>query len=239
MIVFSFVYSLFAKIGFKRSIEALRRDLKGVWYLLRIPMIRGRGVKLIGGGLDQLHLGCGKRQVLGWLNVDYANSDLNLDLSCLPLPLPDSCFRVICSQQVIEHFELDSELVPLLRELWRVAKPGCELWISCPSIEKICDAYQSGAIKKLIDARKRRFPSFEFDYPESHFVNELFHQSGEHKNLFDFELLSFTLNSVGFGQIDEMVESDFLERFPEFPARDDDEHSLYVRCRKVDLEGFK
>lgn len=66
--------------------------------------------------------------------------------------------------------------------------------------------------------------------PPQEMINRIFHQGGEHKNLFDFELLSWALKKAGFGSGEQVGEADFLNCFPEFPRRADDYHSLYVRA---------
>jgi hypothetical protein len=58
--------------------------------------------------------------------------------------------------------------------------------------------------------------------------NIMFHQDGEHKNLFDFDLLRWALEQSGFGDVRRRTEADLLVRFPECPCRDDDSQSLYV-----------
>jgi hypothetical protein len=63
-------------------------------------------------------------------------------------------------------------------------------------------------------------------------INELFHQHGEHKNLFDFNLLSYVLEKCGFKRVQEITESTFLQKYPSFPSRNDEEQSLYICARK-------
>jgi hypothetical protein len=63
-------------------------------------------------------------------------------------------------------------------------------------------------------------------------VNTLFFQRGYHRNLFDFELLSWLLDQCTFSDIQRVDEKDLLNRFPGFPARHDDFEVLMVRCRK-------
>ena len=78
----------------------------------------------------------------GWLNVDVAGSEFDIDLACGALPWIDAQFRAIASQHTIEHLELESELLPLLTELRRVAAPNCEIWLTCPDLERICAEYR-------------------------------------------------------------------------------------------------
>lgn len=197
--------------------------------------------KKIAAPSDRLHLGCGARLVKGWLNVDVSSSDYDIDLAAGALPWQDAAFSVICSQQVIEHLELDSELLPLLHELYRVAKPDAELWVSCPDLERVCNSYNEDKGQGLIDDWLQRYrltadhaPHREpgmSDMPSQHMINYWFHQSGEHRNLFDFELLSWALLNSGFEDIVRVDEEQLRRRFPEFPHRGDDRYCLYVRAK--------
>jgi predicted SAM-dependent methyltransferase len=181
---------------------------------------------------DRLHLGCGSRLVAGWLNVDVFGSEFDLDLASGHLAWGDAAFHAIVSQHVIEHLELRTELLPLLAELRRVLRSDGELWLSCPDLAKVCVAYVNGQVSVLFEDRKERWPLYTLgDMPIQHMVNELFHQDGEHRNLLDFDLLSWALKHAGFTSVDRVVEADLVARFPEFPRRGDDVQSLYVRAR--------
>lgn len=157
----------------------------------------------------RLHLGCGSRRIEGWLNVDLRNSDRDVDLAGEALPWPDDAFHAAVAQHVIE--------------------PGGEVWLSCPDMRRACEHYVRGELEDLIEDRQSRYPEYSLgDLPSSHFLNELFHQGGEHRNLFDFDLLRFVLNRAGFVEVRRVGEADLLARFPGFPARHDDLQSLYV-----------
>ena len=69
-------------------------------------------------------------------------------------------------------------------------------------------------------------------YPNSQMVNELFHQGIEHKNLFDYDLLSYTLRKCGFSIVEEIDEKFLLDRIYELPPRLDEEQTLYVYATK-------
>jgi predicted SAM-dependent methyltransferase len=179
----------------------------------------------------RLHLGCGSRRVPGWLNVDLAGSDYDLDLSAGFLPWVDEGFESALSQHVIEHLDLRYELIPLLEEVHRTLEPGGDVWLSTPDMDKVCASQVEDKMQSLVEDRKSRVPSFDLGrVPSSHFANVLFHQWGEHKNLFDFDLLRWTLEYVGFTQVERTHEAALLERFPGFPPRHDDRQSLYVRA---------
>ena len=186
---------------------------------------------------NRLHFGSGSRNVAGWINVDVHDSDVDVDLASGQLPFATGYFSAVCSQQTIEHLVLETELVPLLREVHRVMAPEGELWLSCPDMAKVADDYLRNSCASLVQDRMDRVPRWairwrERDWPPSQFMNEIFHQDGEHKNLFDLELLSCVLHRVGFREIERTSEVLLLERFPGFPVRGDDRHALYVRATK-------
>jgi predicted SAM-dependent methyltransferase len=181
----------------------------------------------------RLHLGCGERRIAGWLNVDVAGSDFDVDLGAGQLPFHDEVFEVVVSQQVIEHLEMETQLLPLLRELFRVCKPGAEIWLSCPDMDSICRSYLKDGGIALLEDRKMRWPEFTLEgAPPSQMLNVLFHQAGEHVNLFDFQLLSWLVQRAGFRDCTRVDEAKFKQRFSDFPVRDDDEISLYVRAMR-------
>jgi len=175
---------------------------------------------------QKIHIGCGNRLFTGWLNCDLKNADINIDFASGKLPFPSEYFESICSQHFIEHLQLKKELQPLLLEAHRCLKNNGEIWISTPDLEKICNYY-------IMDQGKRLPETNIDDYPPVHIINTLFIQEGEHKNLFDFELLKSALIKAGFTDIKKKQEKDLLQRYPEIPIRDDDYQTLYVTARKI------
>lgn len=207
-----------------RTRQALRIDYRRLFARLRHHRRRWPAVS------DRLHLGCGQRLVPGWLNADLRKSDFDVDLSCGWLPWDDRVFSVVVCQQVIEHLDLFHELLPLLHELLRVCQPGAEIWFACPDMQKVCNAYAEDHGKGLLADRMVRWQTFTLHgAPTQHIINVLFHQSGEHKNLYDLDILDWAVRSVGFESCTRSNESELLSRFPDFPVRGDDVHSLYIR----------
>ncbi len=179
---------------------------------------------------DKLHLGCGRRKVPGWLNIDVRGSDHDVDLGCGCLPWADDVFETVISQQVIEHLDLFEELIPLLRELKRTARNGAEIWLCCPDLEKACRSYDLDRGKSLYnDARTRSGIVMEDGTPTQYYINDLFVQDGAHKNLFDLELLTWTLDQAGLSDAVRTSESELLAAFPDFPKRGDDYQAIYVK----------
>jgi predicted SAM-dependent methyltransferase len=182
----------------------------------------------------KLHLGCGDRQLKGWLNVDMFGSDLNLDFATGKLPFADEQFQVIVSQHVVEHLTIEDEFLPLLKACHRVAKSGGEIWISTPDMEKVAKSYIDQKNKDMIDDRKMRLPHWDMKgMPSQHFMNDMFHQELEHRNLFDFDLLKWCLEQSGFTSVVRVDENQLLAAFPEFPERKDDYQSVYVKAQKA------
>jgi predicted SAM-dependent methyltransferase len=165
------------------------------------------------------------------LNVDIVDSEFDIDLGNGKLPWVDNSFDVVVSQHVIEHLELDSELIPLLNEFKRTMKSGGEIWLSCPDMEKVCRGYVEDRGASLIQDRQTRFPWWNLGgMPDQQIINHLFHQGGDHKNLFDFDLLKWVLEKCQFTNCVKVSEKELLERFPGFPERKDDAQALYVKA---------
>lgn len=207
------------------------------WALLKFDLLRSRAraKRAFESGVApahrKLHFGCGTRHIDGWLNVDVAGSDYDVDLASGTLPWKDRAFEVIVSQQVVEHLEIENQLIPLLRELSRVATEGAEIWLACPDMETVCRSYFEHGGEDLLEDRQSRWPDFSIGAPSQQMINVLFHQSGGHKNLYDFDLLRWALEQGGFTDCEQVTEADFCDRFPGFPERGDDYSSLYVRAR--------
>jgi predicted SAM-dependent methyltransferase len=180
-----------------------------------------------------LQLGAGIRKVNGFTNVDLSGADINLDLTYKTLPWVDNCFENIVSQHLIEHLYVHDELIPLLKELHRILAPGGSIWLATPDMEKICQSYIQNKCADLVKDRENRMPWWKLgDYPSQHMMNDLFHQEGEHKNLFDYEYLEWILRKVGFATIEKSSENALIEKFPDFPKRNDELQSLYVCAQK-------
>jgi len=210
------------------------RTLSLMWFdLIRLrTRLKRIGQRNVTPSSSKLHVGCGKRRIEGWLNVDVMHSDYDVDLACGRLPWKSGVFDAVISQHVIEHLELVEESLPLLRELQRVLKTNGEIWLSCPDIEKACRSYLEHGMTDLLEDRKSRDSGYTLGgMPPQQLINDLFHNYGQHKNLYDFRLLEWALTTAGFTAVQQHTEADLLARFPEFPARNDDQQSIYVCAR--------
>jgi predicted SAM-dependent methyltransferase len=88
----------------------------------------------------RLNLGCGKKIWEGFINCDFPGnwSGVKPDIQCdiTKLPFPDDYADEIHAIHVIEHF-YRSKVVDVLKEWFRVLKPGGKIAIECPCLDKI------------------------------------------------------------------------------------------------------
>lgn len=91
-------------------------------------------------GPIRLDLGCGNKRTEGWIAVDQAGnySGVQPDIPCdlKSIPLPDDYADEARAIHVIEHF-YRWEVLEVLGEWVRVLKPGAQLTLECPSLEKV------------------------------------------------------------------------------------------------------
>ncbi|PYQ55301.1 MAG: hypothetical protein DMF78_02450 [Acidobacteria bacterium] len=79
-----------------------------------------------------LDLGCGAHKTEGAFGIDSVSLpgvDLVHDLEARPYPLPDDCADQVVLNHVVEHF---AETLPLMEEVWRIARPGGRVLIRTP-----------------------------------------------------------------------------------------------------------
>ncbi|MCP4655084.1 MAG: class I SAM-dependent methyltransferase [bacterium] len=80
----------------------------------------------------RLDLGCGNKDRPGFFGLDrtfLAGVDVVADLDAAHLPFGDSSFDLIVAVHSLEHV---AELVPVIREIGRIGKPGAQVAIAAP-----------------------------------------------------------------------------------------------------------
>lgn len=89
-----------------------------------------------------LNLGCGNRFHPDWINIDIASRGPGIiahDLS-RGIPLPDASCDVVYHSDLLEHLRR-ADVLPFMRECYRVLKPGGILRVVVPDLERICRLY--------------------------------------------------------------------------------------------------
>ncbi len=83
--------------------------------------------------LRKLNIGCGRNPMEGWVNLDGAwndKADYHYDLeSGQPTDFADDTFEEMWMSHVLEHI---NKPLPMMQELWRIAKDGCLLVVDFP-----------------------------------------------------------------------------------------------------------
>lgn len=94
------------------------------------------------GDFSLVNLGCGHRYHPGWINFDLVASGGNVRTCDLGkgIPLSNASQDVVYSAAFLEHLE-PAEASNLLREAWRVLRPGGICRIGVPDTEQICRLY--------------------------------------------------------------------------------------------------
>lgn len=80
----------------------------------------------------KLNLGSGMKPLPGMVNLDKVSAvpaDIYHDLDVIPYPLPSDHFDEIHCYDVLEHVD---DLIPVMEELHRIARPSCRIFITTP-----------------------------------------------------------------------------------------------------------
>lgn len=89
----------------------------------------------------KLNIGSHSKRVEGYVNVDaldLPNVDIIHNVTKFPWPFAeDNTVDEILMQEFLEHVEFRMA-VPILRECWRILKPGGVLHVQVPDIEAMC-----------------------------------------------------------------------------------------------------
>lgn len=156
----------------------------------------------------KLHLGCGKRNIPGFTNVDLADfPHIHHKQSINNLSIfSDESAELIYASHVLEYFDR-VEVLSVLKEWRRVLKVGGVLRLAVPDFEQLVNVYRTyGELGKIIGPLYGRWP-----VPGTDTV--LYH-----KTTYDFSDLKQVLENCGF---DDVVRYDWRETI----HKDFDDHS--------------
>ena len=204
---------------------------------------------IIATDFKKINLGCGSGRIKGWLNVDISTRHCDLDQPIdvtEPLPFESNFFESALSSHLVEHLEYEKSLFLFLKEVHRILIDGGKFWIITPDLNKACLAYLEDKCKTLYEDRKKRNRRYKRKMtepelygkiiddttPTQHFINDLFHQDGQHKNLLDIELLEWVAKRAGFSKAEEVTDEIMLENIPEKRSRRDSLQAMYAVLTK-------
>lgn len=179
--------------------------------------------------IRKLQIGAGDNPLEGWLNSDLDPSSTRIIfLDVLEeFPFEDQVFDYVFSEHLIEHLMYQDGLF-MLREIYRIIRPGGKLRIATPNIEAIIGLYSpertelqkqylawsAKEVMGLYSPEKtelqKYFPEWDIDYdhinrhfPDARqdsvcFVVNSFFRSWGHQFLYDASTLQAAMEGAGF-----------------------------------------
>jgi predicted SAM-dependent methyltransferase len=141
----------------------------------------------------KLHLGCGKRNFPGWVNVDLVDLphiDYQNSLDDLSMFEDNSC-DLIYSSHTLEYFDQYAARA-VLAEWTRVLKPGGTLRLAVPDFDALIQVYKlTGELQKILGPLYGRM-SIRTNTEEI---------TVYHKTTYNFETLRELLVETGFNNV--------------------------------------
>ncbi len=135
----------------------------------------------------KLHLGCGKRNFGdGWYHIDQTRYPHTVGKVIYPLGYKDNSADIIYSSHVLEYFDRE-EVVNVLRDWYRVLKPGGIIRLAVPDFSQLARLYLEKGLKL------------------DRILGPLYGKMGNppfyHKTTYDLEDLTQLLFDCGFNQV--------------------------------------
>lgn len=181
----------------------------------------------------KLHLGCGERFIPGFIHIDladYPHIDYKSDISNLPMFEDNSVDLIYCCH-ALEYFDRQ-EIQKILKEWYRVLKPGGILRIAVPDFEALVKVYaQYNDLNKILGPLYGRMV---IKTPEGKKIIY-------HKTAYDFKSLKDVLESIGFKNVHrydwrDTIHKDYDDFSQAYIPHMDKEHGLLI---SLNVEGDK
>jgi SAM-dependent methyltransferase len=159
-----------------------------------------------------LQIGCGDHpiQVPGWLNVDLnpCHPIIGRMDATQPFPFPDNHFDRVFSEHMIEHVSRAGGQ-SMLRECFRVLRPGGRIRISCPDRQFITDLTGGLQLSELA-LRYVEWARPHFGLPHATAVGRNLETGFGHQFIYDRATLAEALEEAGFTRVTwhRIMESD-------------------------------
>lgn len=208
---------LFTREWLKERLSVLRRRLKKLFtkeglLILRERMLKVPRRRLIrlkvkkyfkSHQIRKLQIGTGPFVLEGWFNTDLNPTEEIAFLDAQkPFPFDDCTFDYVFSEHLIEHIEYVENL-DMLRECFRILRPGGKIRIATPDIGFLIALYnpektelQEREIHRAVDT----YMSHIGIYQDVFVINNFFRGHG-HKFIYDFKSLQGVMSRAGFVDI--------------------------------------
>ena len=172
--------------------------------LLRIDLWRRGKIRkyLRNTSEPKLQIGCGRNSLEGWLNTGISLREswegVYMDAG-KRFPLPDDSFQYVYSEHLFEHLTY-RQAVRMLKESYRVMKPGGVIRIATPDLRFLLGLYQEQ--EKPIHKEYIEYSAKVGGLPPTPvYVINHFHTAWGHQIIYDKETLSDLLVKVGFKDV--------------------------------------
>lgn len=172
----------------------------------------------------QLHLGCGKRHIPGFIHIDLANYphiDYQTDVSDLHM-FEDASVDLVYASHVLEYSDR-FEALDVLREWHRVLKPGGLLRVAVPDFEALVKVYQEyGDLSMILGPLYGRMES---DPTSKALIY--------HRTVYDFRAFKKVLETTGFENVQrydwrKTIHKDYDDFSQAYIPHMDKEHGLLI-----------
>ena len=137
----------------------------------------------------RLHLGCGKKRLDGYVNIDGFEPSADVIADIRKLPYDDNSVDEIVAIHVFEHFEV-WEAEGIAREWHRVLRPGGVLVMEMPSFDKVVKLLKENTPKGLVYGLLGLYGDWKLERPEM-----------THKWCWQHMSLAKLLEKIGFASI--------------------------------------
>lgn len=150
----------------------------------------------------KLQIGFGSNSLEGWLNtgISYMESKHGAYMDAgQPFPLPDASINYVFSEHLFEHLTYQ-QAQNMLKESYRVLKPGGVIRIATPDLRFLLGLYQDP--EKPLHKEYIAFTAQNGGLPPTAvYVINRFHTAWGHQIIYDKETLSEALRQAGFKDI--------------------------------------
>lgn len=186
-------------------VKDARRLIGAVQHNNRIGR-NGRLIRLYlqADGIRKLHIGAGYTALEGWLCTDLeprSDSAVFLDAT-KTFPFEDCTFDYVYSEHMIEHIPYTDGLF-MLRECFRVLKPGGGLRVATPDMKLLLGLYagpDGPVAERYVHWITDRFIEGVHVYKPQFVINNAFTNWG-HRFLYDAEVMGMALAESGFEDV--------------------------------------